>query len=101
MKIDREQVEYLARLAGVELDEAEKETFSRQLLRIVGYVEKLNELDLTGVPPTAHTQDLTDVFREDKCRPGLSQEAALRMAPDRQGDYFRVPKVIKSDEVGG
>jgi len=97
MEIGRAQVEHLARLSGIELGETEKETFSRQLLRIIGYVEKLNELDLANVPPTAHTQDLTDVFREDECRPGLSQEAALAMAPDRQGDYFRVPKVIKSD----
>ncbi|HUT02645.1 MAG TPA: Asp-tRNA(Asn)/Glu-tRNA(Gln) amidotransferase subunit GatC [bacterium] len=97
MQIGREQIEYLARLSGVELDETERETFSRQLLRIIGYVDKLNELDLANVPPTAHTQDLTGVFREDECRPGITQEAALAMAPDRQGDYFRVPKVIKSD----
>ncbi len=97
MQIDREQVEYLARLSGIELGEMEKETFSRQLLRIIGYVEKLSELDLANVPPTAHTQDLTNVFREDECQPGITQEAALAMAPDRQSDYFRVPKVIKSD----
>ncbi|RLC45446.1 MAG: Asp-tRNA(Asn)/Glu-tRNA(Gln) amidotransferase GatCAB subunit C [Candidatus Coatesbacteria bacterium] len=97
MQIGKEQVEYLARLSGIELDEAEKETFSRQLLRIIGYVEQIGDLDLSGVPPTAHTQDLTNVMREDECRPGLPQDAALAMAPDRQGDYFRVPKVIKSE----
>ena len=96
MDIGKEQIEYLAGLAGIELNEEEKGTFGRQLLRIIGYVEKLNELDLTHVPPTAHTQNLTNVFREDECKPGLPQEAALSMAPDRQGDFFRVPKVIRS-----
>ena len=97
MEIGKEQVEYLAGLAGIELSEAEKETFSRQLLRIISYVDKLNELDLSDVPPTAHTQSLTNVFREDECRPGLTQDVALEMAPDRQGDYFRVPRVIKNE----
>ncbi len=97
MEIKKEQVEYLAGLAGIELSEAEKETFSRQLLRIIAYVDKLNELDLSDVPPTAHTQNLTNVFREDECRPGLPQDVALGMAPDRQGDYFRVPRVIKNE----
>ena len=96
MDIGKEQIEYLAGLAGIELSAEEKETFGRQLLRVIGYIEKLNELDLELVPPTAHTQDLTNVFREDKCLPGLTQEAALAMAPDRQGDFFRVPKVIKN-----
>ncbi|MBN2207785.1 MAG: Asp-tRNA(Asn)/Glu-tRNA(Gln) amidotransferase subunit GatC [Candidatus Coatesbacteria bacterium] len=97
MEIEKEQVEYLAGLAGIELSEAEKETFRNQLLRIISYVDKLNELDLSEVPPTAHTQNLTNVFREDECRPGLTKDSALALAPDRQGDYFRVPKVLRSE----
>jgi aspartyl-tRNA(Asn)/glutamyl-tRNA(Gln) amidotransferase subunit C len=99
MEIGKEQVEYLAGLAGIELSEAEKETFRSQLLRIISYVDKLNELDLSDVPPTAHTQNLTNVFREDECRPGLKKDAALALAPDRQGDYFRVPKVLMGEEA--
>lgn len=89
-------MEYLAGLAGIELSEAEKELFAHQLHRIIEYVEKLNELDLADVPPTAHTQSLCNVFRDDVCEPGLAQEEALSLAPDRQGEYFRVPKVIES-----
>ncbi|MBN1592294.1 MAG: Asp-tRNA(Asn)/Glu-tRNA(Gln) amidotransferase subunit GatC [Candidatus Coatesbacteria bacterium] len=94
MEIGKEQIEHLADLAGIELSEEEKATFGHQLLRIIGYVEKLNELDLDGVAPTAHTQELTNVFREDEVVAGLTQEEALSMAPDRQGEFFRVPKVI-------
>ena len=95
--IPKEQVDYLARLAGLQLSEAEKQMFSRQLERIVGYVEKLNELDLDDVPPTAHTQNLANVLREDLVERGLTQDEALKLAPDRQEVYFRVPKVIQND----
>jgi aspartyl-tRNA(Asn)/glutamyl-tRNA(Gln) amidotransferase subunit C len=104
MEIGKEQVEYLAGLAGIELSEAEKETFRSQLLRIISYVDKLNELSLSEVPPTAHTQNLTNVLREDECRPGPGsktsfKDAALAMAPDRQGDYFRVPRVLMGEKA--
>ena len=80
MRIGKDEVEYLADLAGIELSEAEKELFSHQLFRIIEYVEKLNELDLENVPPTAHTKILSNVFRKDVCEPGLTQEAALSLA---------------------
>jgi len=97
MVIRREQIEYLADLAGLQLTQEEKDLFSKQLDRIIGYVEKLNELDVSEVAPTSHTQNLTNALRPDVCRQGLNQEEALRLAPDRQGDYFRVPKVIENE----
>jgi len=95
--IEKTQVEYLASLARIELSEDELELFSGQLEKIVGYVEKLNELDLENVPPTSHTQNLKNVLREDTPKKGLTKDEALALAPDRQGDYFRVPRVIESD----
>lgn len=95
MKITREEVEHVARLARLELSEEEKERIRAQLDSILQYMEKLNELDTTDVEPTSHVLPMVNVMREDALRPAISQEEALANAPDRQEAFFRVPRIIE------
>lgn len=95
MKITMQEVEHVARLARLELNEKEKEKMRAQLDSILSYIDKLNELDTSGVEPTSHVLPLTNVFREDEVRPSLSQEEALANAPDRHDLLFRVPKILE------
>jgi aspartyl-tRNA(Asn)/glutamyl-tRNA(Gln) amidotransferase subunit C len=92
--IDRQVVAHVARLARIAVPEAELGVLSSELLSIVGYVEQIQKLDLGGTPPLSHGGDARDVFRADEERPSLSSEQALGNAPARQGDWFRVPRVI-------
>jgi aspartyl-tRNA(Asn)/glutamyl-tRNA(Gln) amidotransferase subunit C len=95
MQISKKDVEHVAQLARLEITEAEKEAFSRQLSAILTYVEKLKSLDTAGVEPTATVLEQTNVFREDKARPGLRQEQALANAPEQAEGFFVVPKIIE------
>lgn len=95
MAITRETVDHVAKLAGLEFDESEKERFTLQLGRILEYVSKLNELDTDRVEPLTHTLELETPYRDDDVRPGLGIEEALSNAPDRQGPFFKVPPVIE------
>lgn len=95
MKITREEVEHVARLARLELTEEEKERMRAQLDSILRYMEKLNELDTTAVEPTSHVLPMVNVMREDELRPSLPQEEVLANAPDRQDVFFRVPRIIE------
>jgi aspartyl-tRNA(Asn)/glutamyl-tRNA(Gln) amidotransferase subunit C len=94
MKITKQTVEHVARLARLEITETEKEAFSQQLSNILTYVEKLNALNTEGVEPTATVLGQTNVFREDKPRPSLPVERALAGAPEQAGGFFVVPKII-------
>jgi aspartyl-tRNA(Asn)/glutamyl-tRNA(Gln) amidotransferase subunit C len=91
MAISRDEVLHVARLARLELAEAELERFAEQLNAILEAVGKVGELDLEGVEPTAHPLDLVNVWAEDEQRPCLSADDALANAPDRESDSFRVP----------
>ena len=91
-KID---VSYVAYLARIELTEAEKQKFSAQLKDILSYVAKLNELDVSGVEPTAHATPLTNVFRKDEVRPSIETARILRNAPEHARDLFIVPKIVE------
>ena len=95
MPVSREDVEYVAKLARIELTEDEKDTLTSQLSSILGHIEKLNELDIEGVEPTFHVLDVTNVFREDEVRPSLPTEETLKNAPARDGDFFKVPKILE------
>ena len=95
MKITTQEVEHVARLARLELNEQEKEKMRAQLDSILSYIDTLNELDTSGVEPTSHVRPLTNVFREDEVRPSLSQEEALANGPDRHDLLFRVPKILE------
>lgn len=95
MKINRQEVEYVARLARLDLTEQDKTVFTSQLSSILAYVEKLNELDTSGIEPTSHVIDIINVTRPDEPRDSLSQDAALANAPDKTAGHFRVPKIIE------
>jgi len=86
---------YVARLARVELTEDEIRTFQPQLDEIVGYVNKMRELDLEQVEPTSHAVALENVFRRDEVKPGLKREEVLRNAPWTDGSQFLVPKIME------
>ena len=91
MAITRDEVLHVARLARLDLSEAEVERFQEQLSAILEAVGKVAELDLEGVRPTEHPLDLANVWAEDEPRPSLAVDEALANAPDRSGDFFRVP----------
>ena len=94
MKITREEVEHVAKLGRLELTAEELETFGRQLSDVLTYIEKLNQLDTSKVEPMSHAVDLTNVFREDATGESLPVDEALGNAPERDGGFFKVPKVL-------
>jgi aspartyl-tRNA(Asn)/glutamyl-tRNA(Gln) amidotransferase subunit C len=89
--IDREQVLHVARLARLELSDEEVERASGELSKILGHIETIGELDLTGVAPTAHVVDVDSALRDDVPHESLPREVALAQAPDVADDGFRVP----------
>ena len=89
--ISRHEVEHVARLARLALTEEELERLGGQLNAILEAVGKVAELDLDSIEPTAHPLDLVNVTAEDEPRPSLPVHEALANAPDREGDFFRVP----------
>ncbi len=95
MKISLKEVSHIAHLARLHLTDEEMEKFSHQLSNILSYMEKLNELDTSNIEPTSHVIPIKNVFREDKVSPCLSTQDALRNAPDRVDNFFRVPRIIE------
>ena len=93
--IDREAVEHVARLARLALTDAEMERMRAQLNGILAYIDTLNQLDTEGVEPTSHAVPLVNVMREDDTGPCLPCDEALANAPDRAGEFFRVPRIIE------
>jgi len=93
--IQRKDVEHVARLARLALTDAEIERVREQLNGILTYIEKLNELDTSDVEPTSHAVPLVNVMRDDEAGPCLPREEALANAPDRAGEFFRVPRIIE------
>jgi aspartyl-tRNA(Asn)/glutamyl-tRNA(Gln) amidotransferase subunit C len=95
MAIDRATVEYVARLSRLALSEAEREAFTRQLREILDYFARLQTLDLSTVPPTAHVHEGTNLFREDVPRPSLPRDEVLAAAPEVEEGFFVVPAVLE------
>jgi len=93
-KIDQNQVRKVARLARLELTSKEVEEFTGQLIAILDYVEKMNELDTDNVEPLAHCLPITNVLREDEVRESLGTDKTLANAPQRDGEFFKVPKIL-------
>ena len=89
--IDREQVLHVARLARLQLTDAEAETMVGELSKILEHIERINELDLEGVPPTSHVVEVANALRPDVPRPCLPREVALASAPQRTEEGFVVP----------
>ena len=95
MALSIDDVRYIAALARLRFSEDEEHRLAEQMNDILGYMDKLNELDTTDVPPMSHVLDLYNVFREDADQQRITPEQALHNAPDADSDYFRVPKVIE------
>ena len=95
MKIDKKEVEKLAHLARLEFTEEEKESMLADMDKILGFVAKIDELDLEGVEPLVYMTDEEAPLRKDVVVEQSTREEALKNAPDRDTDYFRVPKVVQ------
>ncbi len=93
-KIDQAQVRKVAKLSRLELTESEIEEFTGQLSAILDYVEKMNDLDTTNVEPLAHCLPISNVLRQDHTKESLGTEKTLGNAPQRDGEFFKVPKIL-------
>jgi aspartyl-tRNA(Asn)/glutamyl-tRNA(Gln) amidotransferase subunit C len=95
-RLTRQDVERIAALAHLELSEAEKNLFLRQLIDVLGHAEQIQQIDTTGIPPTSHVLSREPAARDDQPRPPLPRDEALANAPDAspQAGLFRVPRVI-------
>ncbi|HTD84979.1 MAG TPA: Asp-tRNA(Asn)/Glu-tRNA(Gln) amidotransferase subunit GatC [Candidatus Binatia bacterium] len=88
-------VKYVANLARIQLTPEEEQKFGAQLNNILGYIEKLRELDVSSVEATAHAVPLVNVTRKDDVRPSMPHEEALRNAPSKANGLFLVPKIVE------
>jgi len=95
MAITKDTVKYVAHLARIELMPKELETLSQQLQEILGFIDKLKQVDIKDISPTSHILPINNVLRDDSSAESLSNEKALENAPQRQGNFFGVPKVIE------
>ena len=95
MEITREQIKHLAHLSRLELSEVELDAMQGDMTKILGFVAKIESLDLDGVQPLTQMSKSVDVMREDEVANMISKEDALKNAPDANSDYFRVPKFGK------
>ena len=95
MSLSPETVKYVADLSRIELTQAELEKLSKQLVSILDYIDQLKELDVSNVAPTSHILPLQNIVRQDIPTKSLTPDKALHNAPDRQGNFFGVPKVIE------
>ena len=86
-------VEHVAKLARLELNDAEKEKFTKQLGDVLKYVEQMNEVDTTNVKPMAHAFDIVNVMREDKVIREIARDELLKNAPEEENGFFKVPKI--------
>ena len=93
-KISKDDVQYVARLARLEVSGEEVDKFTLQLNSILDYMDKLNKLDTTGVEPVSHVIDVCNAFREDAVGASFTQEVSLSNAPEKQKGFFRVPRII-------
>ncbi|NEP56428.1 MAG: Asp-tRNA(Asn)/Glu-tRNA(Gln) amidotransferase subunit GatC [Symploca sp. SIO2G7] len=95
--IDKEEVYKVANLARLEMTEEEAQQMTAQMSSILEYFEQLSELDTDNVPPTTRAIDVSNVTRPDELRPYPNREAILKEAPEPDGDFFRVPKIMSEE----
>jgi len=93
-KLTEEQVRHVAKLARLKCTDDEIKEFTGQLGAILDYVTQLEEVDTENIEPLAHCLPVHNVFRKDEVKPSLSNDAALANAPQRDGEFFAVPKVL-------
>ena len=91
-------VRHVARLARLSLSEEKLQKFSTQLESILHYIDKIGQIDVAGVEPMAHALPVKNVLREDVAQPALPLEQVLQNAPETDGPFFKVPKVIGGEE---
>ncbi len=96
-KITKKDVEYIAGLAHLTPDDATKESFVHELGKVLNYMDKLDELDISGIEPTMHALEMTNVYREDVTGESMTHEAALKNAPQSDEDYFLVPRILDTE----
>ncbi|MDH3885692.1 MAG: Asp-tRNA(Asn)/Glu-tRNA(Gln) amidotransferase subunit GatC [Desulfobacterales bacterium] len=94
MKITKDEVLYVAHLARLDLDAESIAKFAGQIDEILGYIEKLNQVDTQNIKPTSHAIFLTNAFREDQEREHIERKLALANAPEKEDGSFVVPKVV-------
>jgi len=94
MTIDKKTVDEIAHLARLEFEDAAKEEIINDMNRMLAFVDKLNELNTDGVEPLIYMNDDVDVMRDDVAKTTVTQQEALKNAPKKDSDYFKVPKVI-------
>jgi aspartyl-tRNA(Asn)/glutamyl-tRNA(Gln) amidotransferase subunit C len=95
MKITKEEVQKLAHLSRLQPDEATIDQMQADMNKMLVFVEKINELNLDGVEPLSYMSDEVNVLRADEVKQVITHDEALKNAPDKDTDYFRVPKVMK------
>ena len=99
MKISKSEVENIAHLARLEVDESQKEIMAEQLSNILQYIDKLKDVDVTGVKPFSGAAFMNNVLREDKLKPSPGPDVTLANAPEKEDDFYIVPKTIKSKVI--
>lgn len=95
MSITKKDVDHVAKLARLDLNDTEKDLFTDQLNAILKYAEQLNQLNTEGVVPTSHAMPLVNVMREDIAKPSLPIEKVMLNAPDHEDGQFKVPAVLE------
>ena len=95
MKIDRETLNKIAHLARLQIDDKDAEKMLKDMTAILSFVEKLNEVNTDGITPLTTMSDEVNALREDEPKEPLSHETALKNAPSKDPDYFRVPRVLE------
>ncbi len=95
MDIDIKQIEQVANLSRIKLTDNEKNVFREQLTSILGYIEKLNELDTDNVQPMAYATSIKNVFREDQQGSSFPRQEILELSPSSANGFFKVPKVLE------
>ncbi|ACB49635.1 glutamyl-tRNA (Gln) amidotransferase subunit C [Crocosphaera subtropica ATCC 51142] len=96
--LDRQQVQKIAHLARLDITSEEEEKFADQLSDILDYFEQLSELDTENVPPTTRAIELSNITRQDSFELYHDRDALLNEAPNPEGDFFRVPQILNTDE---
>lgn len=94
MSISRDDVRHVAELARLDFSDDDEKRMAEEMSQILDYVEKLDELDTSGVPPMSHVLDVSNVFREDEIESRIDREQALEPASETDDGYFQVPQVI-------
>ncbi len=95
MKIDNETVDKIAHLARLEFENEAKQEIIKDMNNMLSFIDKLNELDTQNIEPLIYMSDEVNVLREDDVKHEITQDEALKHAPKKDSDYFKVPKVLE------